>query len=212
MGGRADSERERIRAALIELVDERGYRETTLEAVLERAGLAEDSFARHYPDLDACFTEIWLDYREIIFAATRNGFASGEGWREGMRAAAWRYCRFLEEDRARTRFFLVEFNFAGEAVRASRDLAMREYAELIDQGNGDRPDRDRVPLAHAEAIIGAIWEATVTRSLHDELHTLPEAIPEAMFLTVFPYLGAEAAQDELQRGPADLERYRRGEI
>lgn len=205
-------ERQRIRAALVALVAERGYRETTLADVLARAGVDRLAFARHYPDLEACFADVWEDYKEDFLRVTATGFTSSDDWLEGMRAAAWAYCRFLQADHDRARFFLVEFNYAGEAVHASRDLVMEAYADLIDCGNEVRAGAERVPREQAEAIMGAIWEGAVSRILAGEFDAFPEAIPQAMFLTVFPYLGLAAAQEELRRGAADVERYRRGEI
>lgn len=203
--------RERIRASLRALVAERGYPGTTVEAVLDRAGVDPAAFSRHYPSLDACFVEVWDEYKDEFLRTTSAGFASAETWREGMRAAAWRFCRFLQEDPARARFFLVEFNFAGEAVRARRDVVMARYAELIDRANEER-EGPPLPSAQAEAIIGAIWEGAVTQIRSGEFQGFPQLIPQAMYLTVYPYLGLAAAQEELRRGPDDIARYRRGEI
>jgi AcrR family transcriptional regulator len=205
-------ERERIRESLRALVAERGYRKTTLADVLDRAEVDEAAFERHYPDLEACFAEIWEAYKDEFIRVTELGFASSEDWREGMRAAAWEFCRFIQGDEVRARLFFVEFNYAGEAVHASRDVTMRAYADQIDRGNEVRTGPDPVPRAQAEAIIGAIWEAAVVRILKGDFAGFPEAIPQGLFLTVFPYLGLNAAQEELRRGPEDIARYERGEL
>jgi AcrR family transcriptional regulator len=211
-GSGTGNERERIRTALRSLVAERGYRETSLDDVLDRAGVDPATFERHYPGLEACFAEIWEGYKREFLRVTGLGFASSANWREGMRAAAWGFCRFLQEDEDRARFFLVEFNYAGEGVNASRDLVMQIYADYIDKGNGVRAGPERVPREQAEAIVGAIWEGAVARILDDDFEGFPAAIPQGMFITVFPYLGLEAAQEELRRGPADIARYERSEL
>lgn len=207
-----DSERERIRGALRALVAERGYRETTLADVLVRAEVDLAAFERRYPDLEACFTEIWEDYKREFLLNTGLGLFSNENWREGMRAAAWGFCRFLQDDEERARIFFVEFNYAGEAVHASRDVVMKAYADLIDRGNEARTEPEPVPRVQADAIIGAIWEGAVVRVLNEEFDQFPAAIPQGLFLTVLPYLGLEAAQEEMRRGPEDIARYERGEL
>jgi AcrR family transcriptional regulator len=202
-----------IRDALVAVVGEKGYKATELSDVLQRAGADADEFHRHWPDLEDCFFEIWQGYKQAFFDVTREGFASADNWRDGMRAAAWRFGRFLQEDEVRARLFLIEFNYAGERVRASRDVVMAQYAELIHRGNEIKPpDLPPVPHTQAEALIGAIWEGAVSRVLTGKFDEFPELIPGAMYITVLPYLGVEAAAEELQRGPADIERYRRGEI
>lgn len=207
----ATAERQQIRTALIALVAEQGYSQTTIEAVLDRADADPAAFARHYPSLDACFAEVWEEYKEEFLRATAEGFASSHVWREGMRAAAWAFCRFLQEDVDRARFFIVELNFGGEAVRAERDLLMARYSALVDRGNEERAGRP-VPLAQAEAVVGAIFEIVGTELKAGRLDNLPELVPQGMYLTVYPYLGLDAAQEELRRGPEDVARYRRGEI
>jgi AcrR family transcriptional regulator len=211
-GAPAGPERERIRAAMRSLVAERGYRETTLADLLTRADVDEAAFERHYPDLEACFAEIWEEYVTEFIDVTGLGFYSNEDWREGMRAAAWGFCRFIQADEDRARFFLIEFNYAGEAVHARRDVVMRAYAVLIDRGNEARTAPEPVPRVQADAIIGAIWEGAVIRVLNGEFDQFPAAIPQGLFLTVLPYLGLEAAQEEMRRGPEDIARYERGEL
>lgn len=204
-------ERRRIRSALVAVVAERGYLKTSVEAVLERAGVGQPILEEHYSSLDACFAEIWDEYKGEFLRMTEEGFSSAERWRDSMRAAAWKFCRFLQEDHDRARFFIVEFHFAGEAVQVRRDLVMSRYAKLIDRGNEER-DGPPIPRVQAEAIIGAIWETVVTQINAGSFEALPELVPQAMYLTVFPYLGLGVAQEELRRGPDDIARYRRGEI
>jgi hypothetical protein len=129
-----------------------------------------------------------------------------------MRDGAWAYCRFLQEDPNRARFFLVELNNAREIVQASRDVVMDDYTDRVHLGRFERPEAADVPRAQAEAIMGALWEGAVAAARADNLDYLPQAMPQAMYLTVMPYLGVQAAGEELARGPDDIARYQRGEI
>jgi AcrR family transcriptional regulator len=209
---RADPDRERLRAAVVAVVAERGYRDTTVDAVLQRSGLKRAAFDRYYPDLEACFADVWEDAKAEFLRATGAAFENADTWREGMRAAAWAFCRFVQEDRRRARLFFLEFNFAGEALQASRDVVMREYADLVEGGNQELGSSGTVPREQAEAMVGAIWEGALTTVKAGTFDDLPAVIPQAMYLTVFQYLGAAAAQEELRRGPVDIARYERGEL
>lgn len=209
---RADREGQRIRAALVSLVAEHGYRATTLDQVLQLADLDLVRFHRHYADFDACFAAVWEGFKQQFLTATADAYRGATNWTDGMRAAAWAYCRFLQEDHDRARLFLVELNFANEVVQASRDVVMSDYTDLVHEGRHQRPEAAAVPRARAEAILGALWEGAVAAVQADNFDYLPSVIPQAMYLTVLPYLGAGAAQEELRRGPADIARYERGEI
>jgi AcrR family transcriptional regulator len=208
---KADLERERLRAALIAIVAERGYGATTLDAVIERAGVQRPAFERHFADLDACFVAVWEECTHEFLEVTGAAFAAAGSWREGMRAAAWAYCRFLQEDPERARF-LIELSFASELVQANRDFVMNSYTELVHLGRFERDEAADVPRERAEGIVGAIWERIATYVMAGKFEEFPEAMVQMLYLTVFPYLGAAAAQEELRRGPEDIARYERGEL
>jgi AcrR family transcriptional regulator len=206
-----DQTRACIRDAAIEVVVERGYAGTTLELVLERAELSPAAFQQHFDDLDACLTAVWDELTQVFLEVTGGAFAAAEGWREGMRASGWAYCRFLQEDHDRARF-LIELSFRSELVQASRDFIMDAYAELVHSGRHERPQAADASRHLAEGIVGAIWERIASTVVADRFQDFPELIPEMMYMVAMPYLGPEAAQEELRRGPADIAHYRRGEL
>ncbi len=208
----ATDERTRLRAAFVDLVSERGYRATTLVALLERAGVDRAAFYRHYNDLEACFAELWEEAKAEIVAWTTTAFAAAPTWRDGMRAAAWKLCRWTQENPRRARLMFIELVFAGEALRASRDQTFGAFAQMVHRGREERPEAATVPFARAEATMGAIWNRLASSVRANEFDALPYQVPQMMFMTVMPYLGADAAREELRRGPKDIASYERGEL
>ena len=209
----SDPERDRICAALVALVAERGFPEVTLEALLQRAGTDRAGFERHFADLGQCFAAVWEECKDELVSRTSTAYFSAAGWREGMRRAAWAFCRWIQEDHGRARILLVDISSASEMVVATRDFVMEAYVDLIDEGDRERPPgAPPVPRVEAEAIMGAIWQGAAAKTKAEAFEGLPAVIPEAMYLTVFRYLGHEAAQEELRRGPEDIARYERGEL
>jgi len=209
----AEGDRARLRAALIGLVAEAGSHAVTAVAVTERAGLGAEAFERAFPGLsfEECLAEVWQESTQEFLERTGGAYAAAGGWREGLRAAAWAYCRFLQDDRERARF-LIDVTFAGEMVHANRDFVMDAYTELVHLGRFEREEAAGLDRVVAEGIVGAIWEWAANGVRTDTLDRLPTQVPGMMYLTVLPYLGADAAMEELQRGPADLARYERGEL
>jgi hypothetical protein len=184
--------------------------------MLSLAGAARSLRRRPAPEASpasgaVCVAEAWQGLARDVFDASGAPFAAAGSWREGMRALAWAGCRFLEEDRERARA-LIELSFASEAVEASRDFAMDAYAELIHRGCHERPEAAAVSRAWAEGIAGATWQRIAVTVTSDRFEELPHQTPQLMYLTVFPYLGAVAAREELRRGPDDIARYRRGRL
>src|ERR1700761_943154 len=57
---RADDTRARLFAAAVELFEARGYHDTTIAAIVKRAGVAKGTFFVHFATKDAVITELQL--------------------------------------------------------------------------------------------------------------------------------------------------------
>lgn len=208
----SDPQRQTICRALVELVVEHGYDELTVELVAERAAVDRAAFDRRFSGLEQCAVEAWQ--RIILFEMlplTSAAYEVADNWLDGLRATAWAFCRFIQEDHARAHFVIVS-SFNNEILFGTRDFVMRGYAEMIHLGRFERPQAADLPSDTADAIVGAIWEAIATRINADAFDELPSAVPQMMYVAVLPYLGPAAAQRELRRAPQDIARYERSEL
>ena len=195
-----ERERERIREALVAAIDGDGYSGTSVDDVLSRAGLSRDAFESHFPNLDACFAEVWEGFTQSFVDRALAAYGAAGNWRDGMRAQAWEFCRFLQEDHLRARICMVEVAFGGALVQASRDVFMDAYVELVHLGRLEREQAAALPRERAEGIVGAIWERVATNVGAGDFAALTDEVPRLMYLMVLPYFGLEAAQEELRRG------------
>jgi AcrR family transcriptional regulator len=209
---KAEQERDLIRRTLVSLIDEQGYSRTTLDDLLERAEIDQATFERSFQTLDECFAEVWRGFAQAIAGPVLTVYADADNWRDGIRAQAWKLCRLTIEDELRARICMVEVNFGGELVQATRDIVMAGYVELVHLGRHEMERGAEVPKARAEAVVGAIWERVARHINAGRLDSLVDDIPGLLYLAYLPYLGPEVAQEELRRGEADVARFRRGEI
>ena len=209
---KAEQERDLIRRTLVALIDEQGYARTTVEDVLEHAEIDRETFERNFENLDECFAEVWRDYAQALAGPVLEVYAEAGNWRDGIRAQAWKLCRMTIEDELRARICMVEVNFGGELVQATRDIVMAGYVELVHLGRHEAERGEEVPKAQAEAVVGAIWERVARHINAGRLDALVDDIPGLLYLAYLPYLGPEVAREELQRGERDVDRFRRGEI
>lgn len=147
---------------------------------------------------------------EALYAAVKAGteelmtrvlavYAAEDGWRNQLRAVAYELLRFLEEDRDRARQMMIEAPMASERIRAIRENGIEGLTALIDLGRNELPDPSSVPPGVAEVTAGAIYNRMHVAVEADEFgpaaHTM---VPELMYSAVLPYLGPEAAAEELQ--------------
>ena len=97
----------------------------------------------------------------------------------------------------------------GDAARARRDMTMRVIASLIDAGRKEMEDPESVPHTTAEALAGSAYGQVYAKVVRGDTDDLPALVPQLMSAAVMPYLGVEAALEELNRSSNSPDRYRR---
>ncbi len=192
------SERAQIVEALIEVAAERGYGETSVDLILDRAGLDRPAFDRHFRGKYDCFLSAWQDVSEECLETMVRAYESREEWPDRLRAVAEQIVSGLRDDPSRASFG-VEVLAAGDAARARRDMTMRVVAGLIDAGRQQMDDPEAVPHTTAEALAGSAYGQIYSRVVRGAVDELPDLIPQLMSAAVMPYLGVEAAMAELSR-------------
>lgn len=203
------SERARIVEALIEIAAEHGYAETTIEMIVDRAGLDRPAFDRHFRGKYDCFLSAWQEINEECLEEMVSAYNSQADWPDRLRAVAYEIVQGLRHDPSRASFG-IEVLASGDAARARRDMTMRVIASLIDAGRNEMDDPESVPHTTAEALAGSAYGQIYSKVVRGEAGALPALIPQLMSAAVMPYLGVEAALEELSRGSEAPDRYRRG--
>lgn len=146
----------RLIAAAIEVYGQHGYRQATVKAVCEAAGLTEryfyESFANSEALLIASFNAVTYAVYEEIMAAAQ---AAGRNRTERARAMLRAYFAALKREPNSARVFLAEIRGVSRAVDEAFDIALR----AIGQGSaqlvappGSKPD----PLLQAGVVGGVI--------------------------------------------------------
>jgi AcrR family transcriptional regulator len=210
--GKSEERRKRIGEALIALVVREGFEATSEGKIAARAGVSEAEFHSLYADKQECADRVWEELSSEFIAGLKAVSGGPEPWRERVRAAAYYAIRYFEDDQRRGTFFALGALGVGEVAQARRDRILEAAVDLIDEGRGELEDPDSVPRSRAEAAIGAVYRAIVEANRASVGEVDPGWLPQLMYVVVLPYLGAEAAEEELRRGPEDFARFERGEI
>ena len=195
-------ERERIRRALVDLSFEHGYRDVTLPMLLERAGVEEADFHRHHAGLEECFYEIYAaalgEFRRRA-ARARDGLAS---WRDRVRVTGYALYRFLAEDERMRKLTTVDVRSAGERVGLLFGDAIKELTDLIDEGRDAPGAPDSLTRATADQVgCGIFSQLYAAGARPGPMAPEAEIVPKLMYGVVLPYLGVEAAAEELTIAP-----------
>ncbi len=204
----SSSERARLIEALIEVAAERGYADTSIEMVTTRAGLDRPAFDRHFRGKNDGFLTAWQEVNEECMQAVMRAYESERDWPDRLRAVAHVVVASLCNDPSRASF-AVEVLAAGDAARARRDMTMRVIASLIDAGRKEMEDPESVPHTTAEALAGSAYGQVYAKVVRGDTDDLPDLVPQLMSAAVMPYLGVEAALEELDRSSNSPDQYRR---
>jgi hypothetical protein len=128
-------------------------------------------------------------------------YLAESGWRKGLRAVAYELRRFLLEDPTRAREMVLESALAEDRAREIREQGIARLTALIDLGRAEAADPDSLSPATAAVTAGAIYNR-MHRGLEEGPENLTtEMVRELLYAAVLPYLGREAALEELRLPP-----------
>lgn len=192
-----DPVRKRIVAAMVELAAEQGFESTTIAMVCERAAVGRPAFDGNFASREDCFLQVHGEIALEFCQRTSAAYAGPRGWHDRIWAGAWAAMRFLQEDAARARFFVVAVNGAGSRAQARRDRILQGLADMIDAGRGELAEPEAVSRGTAEMVSGAIYGTILVKVRDGAIERGEEFLSELVYLAMMPYLGTRAAEDEL---------------
>jgi AcrR family transcriptional regulator len=191
----ARGQRERIVAAMTDLVAERGYRKTTIEAIGKTARVALSTFYEHFDDKEACFLAAFDESVE----AAREVFAGlidpERPWPEQIATGLQVFLEMVVAEQARAKLCLVEAQAAGSAALARYQSMLESVAPKLREGRELNPRAARLPDGLEVAIAGGLAWLVHQRLVADRAGDLEALLPEMLQVTLTPYVGdAEAGQ------------------
>ena len=192
-------QRERLLAATLRATAELGYREMSVQDVLDRSGVSRPTFYEHFENKEACFLAA-LDaaggrLRTRIASAT--GAADGS-WRDRLRVALEELLRFTAEEPDAAATLVVETRAACPAALLRRDELLDHFASCLDdQIRADFPKGSMPPAIASAGVVGGIEALLYSRLNREEVENLEELLPSLMYFAVLPFEGPQVASEEL---------------
>jgi len=193
-------QRERMLAAMLRATAELGYREVSVQDVLERAGVSRPTFYEHFENKEDCFLAAFdtaaARLRERLEAAAAE--AAGESWRERLRLSIEELLRFVGEEPDAAMSLIVDARAACPPALAHRDELLDHFATCLDSQVRAEYSGEPAPSAIAAAgIVGGIESLLYSRLNKGQTDDLESLLPSLMYFAVLPYEGHEVASEEL---------------
>ena len=152
--------RDRLQQAALALFADRGYDDTTVAEIAERAGLTERTFFRHFADKREVLFGGGHALQELVVSATDNA----------------------AETVAPIDAALAGFEAAGREFFVEERRAFSRQRQAVIVANPELQERELIKLASLSA---ALADALRRRGLDDEAATLTAEIASSIFKTAF---------------------------
>lgn len=191
-------QRERLLAAMLRATAELGYREVSVQEVLDRAGVSRPTFYEHFENKEGCFLAAFDSAAARLRERLETAAEDGEGWRQRFRLSLEELLRFVAEDPDAAMSLIVDARAACPPALERRDELLDHFASCLDSMVRAEADPANAPSAIAAAgIIGGIEALLYARLNRGEADDVQSLLPSLMYFAVLPYEGHEVASEEL---------------
>jgi AcrR family transcriptional regulator len=191
----AESQRERLLAAIVQEAAGRGYRATTITEMVKSASVSTRDFYELFDGKEDCFLAAFDVVRDHVEDVIANAAAAEDDWPHQVIAALRAALAFFAAEPDLARFCLVE------SVSATPKIAVRFREAVLDcvpplaRGRGELADPDSLLPETEDAIAGGMVSLATRSILAGETEKLPELLPDCVDFALTPYLGADRAAD-----------------
>jgi AcrR family transcriptional regulator len=196
----SEIQRQRLLAAMAEVAAEHGAGSVTVAHIVAASGVSRRTFYELFSDREEC-TLAALD--QAIARATAAVLPAyeeaGPRWRERIRAGLSALLRFFDEEPTVARLCVVESLGAGPRALQRRAHVVRLLIQVIDEGRAEARGAKSAPPLTAEGVVGAVLAVLHARLIEARPEPLYPHVPQLIGTIVHPYLGAAAAEKELNK-------------
>lgn len=190
-----NSQRERMVEAMIEVIAEQGFAQTTVADIIATAGVSRATFYEQFDDKEDCFVAAYATVMERMLAFVAEGFASdgSDDWIERLRGGIRSLLRYLAQNPVAVRVGIVEGFGAGARAREQYQESVSAFFPFLDAGREVIDHPERVPGETARVIVGGISALIFNEASTGNAKRLPDLLPEMIYLAVVPFMGHEDA-------------------
>ena len=173
-------ERERLFAAMVARVSERGYAPVEVSDLLELSGVSKSAFYELFPDKRECFVAT-LDatIEAAIGQAGEMGRRRGEDWETYAHRGLLFFAELVATQPAAARAGLVDAVTAGTEAQRRLEEAIEALESAVGRLLERSPHQAGLPPEMLTALVGAARELAVARLRRSRERELPRAIEEA---------------------------------
>jgi AcrR family transcriptional regulator len=199
----AFNQRERLLAAVAQVVAERGYGEMTVADVIRLASVSRRTFYEHFKNKEVAFLAAYDAVDDHLHSVLAAAAESRDEWADRVVAVISALIDFFAGRPDLARLYLVEALAVGDAFEERAERSTTRLSELL-AARGTAGDPERQPAeGMEEAIAGGLLASLRRRVAAGEAERLRSLTAASIEFALSPYLGAERARSLAATCPTD---------
>ena len=195
----ARSQRERLLEAAVRIVAAKGYGAMTVGDLTGEAGVSRTTFYELFEDKESCFLAAYDNAVELLVRRVMKAYEAESAWPDRAAAGLAALLEALAEEPALARLSLVDIGNAGPAAQRRYRAAIQRLTPLFDEGRDFAPGGRNLPANTSRMAIGGVTGLISDELIAGRAEQLPGLLSDALFATLVPYLGPDAAAREVDR-------------
>jgi AcrR family transcriptional regulator len=192
------SQRERLLAAVVRVIANKGYEATTVADILVVAGVGRESFYELFEDKLECMRAAHVLLVDDLEAQVRGAYDAPGPWVDRVSAGLAAALEWFAADPDVGRFILIEMSSVGLLARERFRHDFTRFIQLLDSGverDGPSPDLPQAARIGVGGTLARVYEEIVSQRTAD----LPSLLPELTFELLVPFVGEDKARAERER-------------
>jgi AcrR family transcriptional regulator len=183
---------ERVLRALAAVVADKGYPDTTVAEVVERASTSQRTFYEHFKNKEDAIVAALDSGSAHMLAAALPAFRRAPDWKHAVHDTIEAMFRWGAEEPEYARMGGVEMYAAGKRALDQREVVTEGMEGLLAPGYELKPD---TPPIAAEAVGGALYSLLYDHVNKKGPESLPDLVPTLVYVTLAPFLEGEDAYE-----------------
>lgn len=152
----AADQRLRMSTAMVEIVAQRGYHETSVSDVISAAGVSRKTFYEQFPDKEGCFLAVYDELAARGLKAAEEAYAQASGWPGKLEALIRVQLESVVKNPDHLRVGMVEVGALGPHGAERREHTRARYEGMLRGALAPAAGRREVPELTVRATFGGI--------------------------------------------------------
>jgi AcrR family transcriptional regulator len=186
-------QRERMLAAVVEVVAKQGYRDVSVSDIVKQAAIARAKFYENFSSKEDCFLAAYDRAAEEFLRRVGEACEeAGGSIPDRMPAALRAGLGFFAPDPSLARACIVEAPAVGPAAEGRREQILERMAEAVwDSGQSDG---EALPRDLRDSVFGGVFWLVYHAVLSGEPADLRDLLPELTEFALTPVVGIDEAR------------------